>query len=154
MTVAWRLVKERHASEAFTGEGARVYGGRWNKSGTPMVYVSGSLSLAALELFVHLGTGDSRIRFVYFKVETPEKAKIDDLSNLPRDWRKEPPPVSTQLMGTEWAEKRTSAILRIPSVVIPIENNFALNPLHPDFQTLKITGPWPFDFDPRMWEKT
>ena len=83
MTVIWRLVKKRHAevSDAFDGDGARRYGGRWNLSGTRMVYTAQSLSLAALEQFVHLGPEDNHIQFVSFRVEIPEDLNIDKLES-------------------------------------------------------------------------
>ena len=89
MITVFRVVKEKHASDAFTGEGSRRFGGRWNKEGTPVVYTSESLSLAALEQFVHLGSHGLMIPFVYFKVSIPSSVKIITLKNkdLPTDWR-------------------------------------------------------------------
>lgn len=156
MTVIWRLVKKRHAevSDAFDGDGARRYGGRWNLPGTRMVYTAQSLSLAALEQFVHLGPEDNHIQFVSFRVEIPEDLSIYKLEpdKLPADWRMEPPPDSTQRIGTQWAESGSSAVLRLPSVIIPTEYNYALNPTHPDFRRIRIEEPKPFSFDPRMWK--
>jgi RES domain-containing protein len=154
MIVAWRLVKERQADAAFTGEGARLYGGRWNHRGTTVVYLSGSLSLAALELFVHLGPDDIHLRLVSFRVEIPQNIQIDivEPSILPRDWRNEPPPDSTKEIGTRWSESGRAAVLRVPSVITPVESNFLLNPRHSAFERIKIGDPQPFSFDPRMWK--
>ena len=101
MKVVWRLTKERLAGEAFTGEGAKRFGGRWNNEGTAVVYTSESLSLAALEQFVHLGSDGLIIPFVYFKVSIPSSVKIINLKNedLPTDWRSEPPANSTMNLG-------------------------------------------------------
>ena len=76
-TILWRLVKQRHIATAFDGEGARLYGGRWNSRGTPMVYLSASLSLAALELFMHLSAKDARLRLAAIPVTVPADLAID-----------------------------------------------------------------------------
>ncbi len=152
MTIAWRFVKAKHALKAFDGEGARRYGGRWNRGGIAVVYISQSLALASLEEFVHLGDEGKKLKFVYFKVEIPDNIRIDQLTTLPGDWRNEPPSNSTQDMGTEWVKRNTSAVLKIPSAVVPIEFNYMLNIAHPDFKKIKIYDPVAFRFDPRMWK--
>src|SRR3972149_3462689 len=120
------------------------------------VYTAQSLSLAALEQFVHLGPEDNHIQFVSFRVEIPEDLNIDKLESdkLPVDWRMEPPPDSTRRIGTQWAESGRSAVLRLPSVIIPTEYNYALNPTHPDFRRIRIEEPKQFSFDPRMWKRS
>ncbi len=154
MTVAWRLVKERHILDAFTGDGARLYGGRWNLKGVPVVYVSEHLSLAALEQFVHVSPAENKIRYVFMRIDIPDTVQIEEVNrqDLPADWRQEPVPVSTQEMGSLWAKERRSAVLKLPSVIIPSEYNFMLNPLHPAFREIRIGGHEPFSFDPRMWK--
>ena len=156
MIVTWRLVKEKRAGDAFSGEGARRYGGRWNHQGTSVVYVSGSLSLAVLELFVHLGHYERQLRFVYYKLEIPDDLNIHSVEPdiLPPNWREEPPPSATKDIGTRWIDVADSAVLKVPSVIIPVEYNYALNPYHEDFQRISIEGPKPFGFDPRIWNMT
>ncbi len=75
----WRLVKAKHAAEAFSGEGARRFGGRWNERGTAIVYLGGSLSLAALEIFVHLTAADARLAFVAIELMVPDRVRIAEL---------------------------------------------------------------------------
>lgn len=155
MTVrAWRLVKAARADTAFDGEGARRYGGRWNARGTPMVYLGGTLSLAALEVFVHLTAEDARLRFVAMAVDIPDGVTIEDLDPkaLPRDWRSEPPPAACQALGSAWVNTGESAVLRVPSVIVPLESNYLVNPRHPDFRRIRIGDPQPFGFDTRMWK--
>ncbi|MEN8260788.1 MAG: RES domain-containing protein [Pseudomonadota bacterium] len=155
MTItAWRVVKARHRANAFDGEGARRFGGRWNARGTPMVYVSQSLSLAAFETFVHLAAEDARLSFVSIRVGFPSGVRISELSvaNLPADWRAEPPPDDCKSLGSEWAEAAETAILKVPSVIVPHEFNFVLNPRHPDFNRFSVGVPEPFGFDSRMWQ--
>lgn len=155
MIAVWRLVKDKHKNDAFDGEGARQYPGRWNLPGTPMIYVAGSLSLAALELFVHLEPVCAHvIRFVSFRVEIPDDLLVEkmELDKLPDDWRSEPARSSTQELGTKWAEANKSVVLRVPSSIIPIEYNYCLNPAHPRFKRIRIDEPEPFSFDARMWK--
>jgi RES domain-containing protein len=154
MTVAWRLVKARHQSGAFSGEGARIAGGRWNLQGTAVVYASDSLALAALETFVHLGQAAMALKFVAFRIVIPGSVTIESPAprSLPRRWRSEPPLPDTMEFGSHWAEARRTACLRVPSVIIPREGNLMFNPSHPDFKRIAIEPPEPFSFDPRLWK--
>lgn len=149
---AFRLIKARHANGAFSGEGARLAGGRWNLPGTPLVYASESLSLAALETFVHLQPVDERVRYVWFRVTIPANVVIDRQASLPGSWRSSPPSEATQALGSAWAKQLSSAVLRVPSILVPGEYNLLLNPQHPQFSRLKISNPEPFDFDGRLWK--
>lgn len=150
----WRLVKARHAASAFDGEGARRYGGRWNRRGTPIVYLGGTLSLAALETFVHLTAADARIDFAAIEVRVPDDVGVLSLDPnvLPRNWREEPPPEQTKALGTQWAMHEDSLLLRVPSVIVPTEWNYLLNRRHRAFGQLEILSPVPFGFDERMWK--
>lgn len=150
----WRLVKTRHADDAFSGEGARRYGGRWNARGTAVVYLSGGLSLAALELFVHLTAQDARLNFSAIRVEVPAAVKVQQLTiaELPDNWREEPPPDSCKALGSNWAERADAALLRVPSIIVPNEFNYVLNPAHADFKKFIVRAPQPFGFDARMWK--
>ncbi len=150
--LAFRLVKAKHADTAFSGEGARLVGGRWNLPGTPLVYSSEALSLAALETFVHLQPVDRRIRYVWFRVTIPTNVSVDELTSLPGSWRESPPSEATQAAGTAWTKRASSAVLRVPSILVPGEYNLLLNPQHSQFRRLRISKPEPFDFDGRLWK--
>ena len=149
---AFTRIKPNHADSAFSGEGARLVGGRWNLPGTPLVYTSETLSLAALETFVHLQPVDKRIRYVWFRVTIPASVAIDRQASLPDSWRDSPPSEATQAIGTAWAKEKSSVVLRVPSTLVPGEYNLLLNPRHPHFKRLKISKPEPFDFDGRLWK--
>jgi len=153
VTVGWRLLKKKHQATAFDGEGARLAGGRWNLPGTRAVYLSDSLALAALEIFVHLQRAAVALAFVAFRVEIPD-ALVTTVApvDLPKGWRAGPPPESTQRAGSRFLAAGTSPVLRLPSVLIPAEHNFLVSPAHPDFGRLRISKPAPFSFDPRMWK--
>ena len=149
MTV-WRIVKAKYADSAFSGEGASRVGGRWNSRGQWVVYTSGTLSLAALELLVHL---NPPVHFDWIAMAAEFDAGLVetlDSSLLPAEWRRFPVPASTGDFGDAWLSEARSAVLAVPSVIVPGENNFLLNPAHPDFQKIAISPPRPFAFDPRL----
>ena len=154
MITAFHVVKEKHASEAFSGEGSRRFGGRWNHKGVAVVYISDTLSLAALEQFIHLGREGLHIPFVYFSIEIPVHVSIYniEIDSLSKDWRREPPPKSTKDLGTQWAKSEKSALLRVPTVILPIGFNYVANIAHPEFSDIKIKEPEPFTFESRMWK--
>ncbi len=131
---AYRLVKDRHADMAFDGEGARRFGGRWNSKGQPAVYVASSESLAALEVLVHLGRRDPLSRYVLFQVRISAESilHLDD-DALPPNWRDPIPPAATAEIGDAWLASGESLALAVPSVVVPREVNYMLNPAHPGF---------------------
>jgi len=148
---AWRIVKARHAADAFDGEGARLEGGRWNSPGTPLVYTSGSAALAALEMLVHLGRGSILGAYVLIACTFDERlVQRLDTKGLPPNWRSYPAPPELQLIGDEWATSATSAIFEVPSAVIETESNYLLNPRHRDFTAIRVGDPHPFDFDERL----
>lgn len=151
----WRLVAERHAASAFDGEGARLYGGRWNHPGVRVVYTSATLSLAALELLVHLDLEDAPENRVAIGAELPAGLEIQELSakDLPTAWRSYPAPEALKDLGTAWASESRSPVLRVPSVVIPEESNYLLNPHHPDLSRMTVQDPAPFTFDRRLWNR-
>jgi len=151
MISAWRIVKRKFARAAFTGEGARLYGGRWNSAGVAIVYTAESQSPAALEMVVQLESSELLDRYVAIEVGIDESlvAKIE-LSLLPRNWRADPPPAKVREIGDAWAASGSSVVLQVPSVLIPAERNFLLNPRHPDFAKLSMGTPSRFRFDPRF----
>jgi len=152
---AWRLDKAKRAKDAFTGEGARRVSGRWHHQGVPVVYVSESLALSVLEKFVHLGFDASHIKFTYFKIEIPDSVPVEKLrtADLPADWTAEPPRDATKEIGSLWAKEARTAVLRVPSVLVPKRRNYLINPAHRDFRKIRITGPLPFVFDARLWKE-
>lgn len=148
---AFRIVKKRHALTAFSGEGARAYGGRWNFVGVPMVYAAHTRALAALESLAHFGGAERSIAFVTFEIEIPDRLALHvDAAELPRDWRSEEPRASTQALGSEWQRRGRSAALVVPSVLVPQESCVLLNPEHPDIDRIMVMYPEAFTFDTRL----
>ena len=148
----WRVCRRLH--KAFDGEGARLSGGRWNLRGTPVVYTSATLSLAAFEYFVNVDPDDAPSDLVAVPAEIPEDLKVSKvvLARLPTNWRAAPAPRALERLGSAWVRRRETAVLAVPSAVIPQEHNYLLNPLHPLFPRIRIDTAQPFAFDPRMWK--
>lgn len=152
MPVAWRITKAKHATNAFDGEGARLYGSRWSTPGTRMAFASESLSLATLEIVVHLQNSSPLASYVVFTVEFPEDLVRDlDLRLLPKNWRSFPAPQQTREIGDDWIKSNSGVLLRVPSAIVTHEHNFLINPAHHDFPKLIFHGPLSFDVDARVF---
>jgi RES domain-containing protein len=148
---SWRIIQARYADRAFEGEGARLFGGRWNRPGTRMIYTSESLSLATLEILVNLDSPDTLDQYLSIPVEFDEElCKALEFDALPGNWASDPPPPGTQQIGSNWVAARESAVLVVPSAVVRREHNFLLNPEHPDFSQVRIGNPSEFALDPRL----
>lgn len=148
---AFRIVKKRHALTAFSGEGARAFGGRWNFPGIPMVYAAQTRALAALESLAHFGGAERRMAFMTFEIEMPDKLAMRlEAARLPPDWRSGEPSASTQALGSEWQRGGKSAALVVPSVLVPQEYCVLLNPEHPGIDKIMVTYPEAFTFDARL----
>ena len=148
---SWRITKQKHARSAFHGEGARIFGGRWNSPGTAMVYTAQSQSLAVLEMLVHLDSPELLNRYVLFEVSIDASYMEDlDLTTLPRNWKADPAPARVRAIGDDWIAGGASAVLRVPSTLVPGESNFLLNLRHKDFGNLGIGKAIRFQFDPRL----
>ena len=149
----WRIASAAHA--ACDGEGARRYGSRWTPRGIPAVFASATLSLAALERFVHTDPDLEPEELVAIPIDIGENIAIEsiELEELPADWRSFPALPALAVIGERWFRGSRTAVLSVPSVVIPHERNFLLNPSHREFGNLSIGRSAPFNFDPRMWKK-
>lgn len=151
LTTAWRIVKRRHIDTAFSGEGARRFGGRWNRVGTPVAYAAESRALAALEVLVHLDPSERLQLFALVPVRFADAlVEVVSEEELPNSWDAPMAPPEAAAFGTRWAEERRSAVLRVPSVVVPGEWNYLINPLHDGFAHLSIGPQEPFAFDKRL----
>ena len=149
--VGWRIVKEKHAKSAFSGEGARIFEGRWNSAGVRMVYCSEHVSLAALEILVHTQPVTIRDKFRVFRVSWDGKMMITiDLKKLPKGWNAQPPSSISKNVGDNWIRAARSVVLAVPSVIVPAERTFLLNPEHHDFGKIKIKDTGSFYLDPRL----
>jgi RES domain-containing protein len=147
--IAWRIVLAKRATSTFSGEGARLNGGRWNNKGTAIVYTAGSISLASMEILVNLPSPMLLARFVRIPVEFDE-ALISEVTALPSGWQSRPASPETKAIGGSWAASLRSAVLQVPSVVVPEEFNYLLNPNHPDWDQIQIKAPGVYHLDSRL----
>ncbi len=151
MIRAWRVTKTRNVGSAFTGEGARLFGSRWSSPGLPLAFASESLALATLEVLVYLGSEAPLAAYSSFEIAIPENlVEVLDPARLPANWRASPAPVDLQGIGNRWLAAGQSAILRVPSALVPSESNFLVNPSHPSFAQIRIGPPQDHFFDPRL----
>jgi RES domain-containing protein len=154
--VVWRVEKALFAKSARAGDGARLYGGRWNSPGRPVVYCSGSLSLALLEVLAHVEAGeDAGVKRRLFRIELdPASCEEVRLATLPKNWRSALNPASCRRQGDAWLERGSSVALKVPSAIVPVESNYLLNPRHPDFpRAARWNRGTEFEIDPRLLRK-
>lgn len=151
----WRICRAAHGSTAFSGEGARRFGGRWNSRGVPMVYTSTSLALAAVEYFVHVEPNLAPDDLICISAMLPddEPARTLQPGDLPDAWWSEESLAATRELGDEWIRGASSLAIKVPSVPIRPEWNVLVNPTHPRVNEMRIDTPQPFVFDPRMFQR-
>ena len=151
----WRICRSGYEAAAFDGHGAEKTGGRWNYKGHPAVYASENLSLAVLELFVHVSPDTIPADLVSIRGILPDTISIEEIdeSNLPGNWRNYPAPDELQRIGTDWLVSLRSLVLIVPSAINSREKNMILNPAHPEIRMLRVENAQPFAFDPRMFGK-
>jgi RES domain-containing protein len=151
---SWRMVKRKYASDAFSGEGSRRNGGRWNSPGTPVVYTAENASLAVLEILVQPQVSGLLPDFVLFRVEF-EQDLVETLDDgaLPSDWRAYPAPAGLRAIGDAWLADSRSVALSVPSAIVPLERLYLLNPLHSDFPQISIGEQQLFPMDARLMKE-
>ena len=152
MIRAWRIVNARNAATAFSGDGSRRSGGRWNSRGYRAVYLADSLALATLEVMVHGVSYETLQNYVCILATIPNKIIQEvDQKSLHRNWRNDLPPAELRELGDRWLNEQKSAALKVPSAVIPVEFNYVLNPHHKDFGKIEIAEPLSLAFDKRLF---
>ena len=151
MISAWRIVGANYKDKAYAGDGARIYGGRWNSKGVDVVYTAGSLALASIEMIVNLPAPKLLQKYVRISARISLDLVFDlSEADVPEDWNSRPISPSTRTIGDQWIKEQRSAVLRVPSIVVPDEYNYLLNPTHPDFAKIEIGKPIVYFFDPRL----
>jgi RES domain-containing protein len=150
MRTVWRITTARFATSAFSGEGARLYGGRWNPKGFALIYTAESRALALLEMMVQ--DAPLRARYVLIPAHLPEAVSVTsvELADLATDWRRLDRRYALQRIGRDWLKGGRSAVLAVPSAVVPAEHNYLLNPAHPDFARITRGEPEALDTDLRL----
>ncbi|MGA8309475.1 MAG: RES family NAD+ phosphorylase [Terriglobales bacterium] len=155
MTRVFRVLRGAHARTAFDGEGAYRYGGRWSSPGTRLAYSSEHQSLAMLEYFVHLDPEDSPDDLVLATADVPSglSRKRIAAADLPSNWRETPGPAELAQIGDEFVRRGDNCVLLVPSALAVSENNWLINPQHPEFKQIALNPPEPLRYDPRMFRR-
>jgi RES domain-containing protein len=154
--LVWRICKSAYAKNAFSGDGGLKTPARWRHAGHRIVYTAQSLSLAALETWVHVAPDFPLPDHVQISAEIPAGLAVLNINEpeLPLGWRiAEPASQVLRDIGTNWLASLTSPVARVPATTTPGEYNYLLNPVHPDFHKIHSGRPEPFNFDPRMWKQ-
>jgi RES domain-containing protein len=139
--LAWRLCRAPFAD--LSGEGARLYGGRWNAPGYPLLYTASSAALALLEVRVHLDLPPELLPEDYVLMTI-------DLGDLPVE-TVDVAPASPTIFGADWIKQQRTPVLQVPSSIVAECTNFLINPAHPQASAARILGQRPFAFDRRLW---
>lgn len=142
----------RSAYQVLDGEGARLYGGRWNSPGRALIYTSGTLALAALEYLVHVEPENAPDDLVALTIEIPETAKIKVVTTgeLPLHWEKTTDLAACKAVGDKWLARARGLVLQVPSAPIPTEYNYLINPIAEGRSLVKVIRKRRFMFDPRL----
>jgi len=153
MPIVWRLARSEFADE-LDGEGARLFGGRWNSRGRSALYTSSHLSLSVLEVYVHIPPElrDDLPVLRAVSISVPDDAGAASVSQeqLVALLASEDPMAACRVVGDAWLDRDAELVLRVPSILVPEETNLILNPAHPRMREVKIVSSRSFHFDPRF----
>ena len=148
---AFRIAKSKYI-EDLSGEGARLYGGRWNRKGTPVVYLAENRALATVEYLVHIPLSILPMDLRIAEIALPDTIDLAEvpIETLSANWSEYPPPSSLKEIGEEWVRKGLTLLLRVPSAVVRGEYNVLMNPRHELAKMVSIVSIDPFDIDERL----
>jgi len=146
----YRISLCKRASD-LSGAGAKLFGGRWNSIGIPMLYMTSSRALAALEVLAHLTPIQDPEDFCITVFDVPESS-IEEIERnlLPENWNSYPAPSSLKKKGDAFVKSNTALLLKVPSAIIEDEYNYIVNVDHPLVSEIKILSSKPFIFDKRL----
>jgi RES domain-containing protein len=148
----WRICRKQFAARPLDGKGGMLAAGRWHTPRRLVTYASDSLALASLEVLVHCDLDLLPSDLLAVEIEVPTQMQVTELttSDLPRAWRRYPAPRTLQELGNSWLDEAATAVLRVPSAVVPTECNYLINPLHPDIKKVRVVRRFRFAFDERL----
>ena len=149
------MLRRPYAGAPFDGEGAYRYGGRWSSPGTRVSYASEHESLAMLEYFVHLDADNLPPDLLLATVDVPDDVRRERIgtSQLPPHWRDTPAPPELIRYGDEFLQRAECGVLLVPSALAPSENNWLINPVHPDFRRMTVLETQPLNYDQRLFHR-
>lgn len=133
-----------------SGEGAFRYGARWNSPGTRMLYTAESSALAMLEALAHITMLPLLQPYCMVRLLVPDSVEILDMKTLPENWNAMPAPDTLNRMGNEFVAAGKALALKVPSVLVPDNFNFLINPTHSRFSEIKVIAITNISFDQRL----
>ncbi|WP_109436497.1 RES family NAD+ phosphorylase [Aquimarina sp. AU119] len=146
----YRIAKQKYIKD-LSGIGAKTVGGRWNPKGIAVLYTSASVALSALEVLAHLPAAYFPDDMAIATITIPDKLVTTmRIETLPDNWNKIPVPIEIQNFAVPWITEEKYLGLKVPSIIIPKEENLLINPLHPKFGEIKLVDIEPFSFDTRL----
>ena len=146
----YHLGSKKFATQ-LTGEGAKLHGGRWNSIGTACLYTAESIALCVLEYAANVSLHQLPPSLTVTVFLLPDNSWKEFLEEeLPKNWQEVPAPSETQEWGSSQLQDAGYLALKLPSVIIPSEHNYILNPAHPEFKKVEIKEVLPFTFDARI----
>lgn len=149
--IVYRIDRVKRKHDLLSGIGAEKIGGRWNEIGTRAVYTSQHISLAYLEVVMHLDiTEDLPSDRILVQIEIPDDISVYEIKKLPKNWNTFPYNSSTQQIFTKFVHDSKYAVLKVPSAIVKDEYNYILNPAHRDFYKIKVVKIQKFTFDSRL----
>jgi RES domain-containing protein len=148
----WRICRKSFARKPLDGRGGLLAAGRWHTPRRLVTYASESLALASLEVLVHCDLDLLPVDLTAIEIDVAQRIKVSEVatSDLPRNWRRHPAPPALQRIGNDWLDQGQTAVLRVPSALVPTETNLLLNPLHRDFRDIRVVRRFRFTFDERF----
>ena len=149
--IVYRITNEAYKND-ISGNGAALYGSRWNSKGIHLLYTSQFISLSILESLVHLKKNQIPITQYLLHIEFPDEKKITEISfnKMKKNWHRESE--YTQWIGDQFMQNKEGLVLKVPSAIVPQESNFLLNPLHAEFKKVKIISSELLQLDKRLTE--
>jgi RES domain-containing protein len=151
--VVYRLLQAAYRHEPLSGQGAALYGGRWNPKGVSLLYTTESSALSLLEVLVHINP--NRIPAFYLvTIDVPDSVRSYTVHDLPAEWRAtgsaHPAPSQTFLLP--WLRKPDSLLVEVPSSIVPIMANYLISPRHPLYARCEVIRSEPFEIDERLYD--
>jgi RES domain-containing protein len=151
----WRIASDtrNYTADDITGAGAKATGGRWNRQGNAVLYTATNISLAVLETYVHIKLDGLPLNRYLVRFDVPDAVwqNAHDCKNPPVGWDAVPEGMVSLDEGDNWLKQNTTALMIVPSVIVPDEFNVLVNPAHPDMSQISVVKVKKWQYDRRMF---
>lgn len=150
--LVYRLLQAAYRHEPLSGQGAALYGGRWNPKGLSLLYTTESPALSLLEVLVHLNPRYIP-QYYLVTIEVPDSIRSFQEEDLPADWRATGSgPLSSQSFLVDWLQRPDCLVVQMPSSVVPVMANYLINPRHEMFSSCQVVKSEVFEIDARLYD--